>query len=98
MQQGVDGPVHIEHFIDDIPFADWASNMRNNGVFADHIVLIGIANMLQTNMLIVTSNPQSNPDNCMTHIVGNRNYRGVPILLGHVWENHYYSLISVDGK
>lgn len=72
--------------------------MRQDGVFADHIVVVGIANMLETNMLIVTSNPLSNPDNCMTHIVGSRNFQGVPILLGHVWENHYYSLISVDCK
>ncbi|CAG2214046.1 OTUD3 [Mytilus edulis] len=95
--QGVDGSVNIEHFIDS-RFEDWARNMRHNGVFADHVVVVGLAYMLETNMLIVTSNPQSNPDNCMNHIVGRIDYRGTPILLGHVWENHYHSLIHVDDR
>lgn len=96
--QGVDGDVNIEHFIDDSTFEDWASNMRRNGVFADHVVVLGMARMLETNMLIVTSNPQGSPENCMTHIVGKMNYDGMTINLGHVWENHYYSLISLDGN
>ncbi|VDI11576.1 Hypothetical predicted protein [Mytilus galloprovincialis] len=70
--------------------------MRRNGVFADHVVVLGMARMLETNILIVTSNPQASPENCMTHIVGKMNYDGMTIILGHVWENHYYSLISLD--
>ncbi|CAC5399636.1 unnamed protein product [Mytilus coruscus] len=94
--QGVDGVVNIEHFIDDSTFEDWASNMKRNGVFADHVVVLGMARMLETDMLIVTSNPQANSENCMTYIVGKMDYNKSPILLGHVWENHYHSLMSLD--
>ncbi|XP_071123935.1 uncharacterized protein [Mytilus edulis] len=92
--QGVDGDVNIEHFIDHSTFEDWASNMRRNGVFADHVVVLGMARMLETNMLIVTSNPQASHENCVTHIIGKMKYRGMTIKLGHVWENHYYSLMD----
>lgn len=96
--QGVDGNVNIEHFIDDSTFDEWASNMKHNGVFADHVAVLGMARMLETNILIVTSNPHANSENCMTYIVGKMDYNKIPILLGHVWENHYQSLISLDGK
>ncbi|VDI59362.1 Hypothetical predicted protein [Mytilus galloprovincialis] len=96
--QGVDGNVNIEHFIDDRSFEDWARNMKHSGVFADHVVVLGMARMLETNILIVTSNPQANSENNMTYIVGKMDYNKIPILLGHVWENHYHSLISLDAS
>lgn len=69
--------------------------MKGDGQFADHIAVQATARMLRTDILIVTSSLESNPKNCIVYIIGENNFFGIPILLGHYWENHYQSLESL---
>ena len=90
--------VDIDNFLTDT-FENWSEKMKGDGEFADHIVVQATATMLTTDILIVTSSPESNPENCIRYIKGEDNFSGIPILLGHYWENHYRNLepLPLDG-
>ena len=95
----VDGKeVDIDHFLTDT-FENWSEKMKGDGEFADHIVVQATAKMLTTDILIVTSSPESNPKNCIRYIKVKDNCFGIPIFLGHYWENHYRKIepLSLDG-
>lgn len=66
--------------------------MSQDGVYADHVVVMGIAHMLERDIMIVTSSPGSGPEEVITWITGKKEFCGEPILIGHFWENHYQSL------
>ena len=66
--------------------------MSNNGVFADHVTVMGTAQMLQNDIMIVTSSSTGGVDQNVTWVVGKKDFTGHPIFLGHYWENHYQSL------
>jgi hypothetical protein len=88
----VDGEeIDMDDFLTDT-FDSWSNKMKGDGEFADHIVVQATARKLRTDILIVTSSPESNPENCIVYIIGENNFSGIPILLGHYWENHYQSL------
>ena len=83
--------INIESFISG-SFDKWCEEMKKDGIWADHITMMALSKMLKTDLLIVTSSPQSNFANSTIWICGEKNYSGSPILLGHYWENHYQSL------
>ena len=66
--------------------------MSKDGTWADHVVVIAMARMLQHDIVIVTSSPAATADDSITWVQGTPNFVGDPLLLGHVWENHYQSL------
>lgn len=66
--------------------------MSKDGTFADHVVVIAMARMLKHDILIVTSSPSANIKESLTWVIGENHFKGNPMLLGHVWENHYQSL------
>ena len=85
------GEFDIDDFLTDT-FDSWSKKMKGDVQFADHIAVQATARMLRTNILIVTSSPESNHENCKVYISGENNFSGIPIRLGHYWENHYHSL------
>ena len=88
----VDGvEISMDDFLTDT-FDNWSKKMKRDGEFADHIVVQATARKLKTDIRIVTSSPESNRENCIVYIIGENNFSGIPILLGHYWENHYQSL------
>ena len=66
--------------------------MSRDGEWADHVVIVAMAHMLRRDILVVTSSPEGAGDKAVQWIVGNMNFKGTPIRLGHVWELHYMSL------
>jgi hypothetical protein len=65
--------VDIDNFLTDT-FENWSEKMKGDGEFADHIVVQTTATMLTTDILIVTSSPESNPENCIRYIKGEDNF------------------------
>ena len=72
----------------------YLADMRRNGTWGDHIVLISLANVLGRTVRIVSSL-------CNSHdvIVEPDNPHSAPILLGHMSKRHYVSSepINVSG-
>ncbi|CAG2217969.1 unnamed protein product [Mytilus edulis] len=66
--------------------------MLQNGEYADHVVVIGMSRMLQRDIVIVTSAPSTNNEDSVLWVTGCDGFSGNPILLGHIFENHYQSL------
>ncbi|KAL3889517.1 hypothetical protein ACJMK2_001855, partial [Sinanodonta woodiana] len=66
--------------------------MAEDGEWADHILVVAMARTLQRDIMIVTSAPASGNDDNVAWVVGQDNFQGDPILLGHIWEHHYQSL------
>ena len=89
--------VNINDFLTDT-FDNWSKKMKVDGEFADHIAVQATALMLRRDILIVTSSPESNHENCIVYIIGEDNFSGIPILLGHHWENHYQSLAPLPSN
>ena len=72
----------------------YLTDMRMNGTWGDHIVLVSLAHALGRTIRIVSSLGDSSDV-----IVEPDNHYSAPILLGHVSERHYVSLepINVSG-
>ena len=67
--------------------------MARNGEWADHIVIIATAYLLQRDIVIVTSSPQGmGSAEPFIRISCRSEVSREPLLLGHVWESHYQSL------
>ena len=66
--------------------------MSRDGEWADHVVLVAMAHMLKRDILVVTSSPEGKDDKAVQWIVGDVNFKGTPVKLGHVFEFHYVSL------
>ena len=68
--------------------------MRLDRTWADALIVVATANFLKRDILIVNSSPEaySNP---FHNIYGGEGDEQ-PLLLGHVWENHYQSL-AIEG-
>ena len=66
--------------------------MAKRGTWADHVVVINMAKMLQRDIMIVTSSPSSSGNDCLLWVPGDRSGKNEQLLLGHMWENHYQSL------
>ncbi|XP_072047907.1 uncharacterized protein [Amphiura filiformis] len=87
--QGPDGIIDFTNL-----FTDWngyCDTMSKDGEWADHVVIVATAHMLQKDLIIVTSSPQSK-GNAVCKIRCGVESHGEPLRLGHVWEWHYQSL------
>lgn len=73
----------------DMP-AYW-TDMRNNGTWGDHIVLVSLAHVLGRTVRILSSLGESHDI-----IVEPGNHHSAPILLSHVSEKHYVSLEPIN--
>lgn len=65
--------------------------MSKKGEWADHVVVLGMSAVLKCNIIIITSSPNTHPDDNIIWINCN-NASADLLLLGHIWENHYQSL------
>ncbi|KAL3889408.1 hypothetical protein ACJMK2_001752 [Sinanodonta woodiana] len=90
--QASEGTIHLDSFIYNESFDDYCSRMARDSEWADHVVVVAMARMLQIDIMIVTSSPLSGPENIIVWVVGKTDFQEDPILLGHVWESHYMSL------
>ena len=76
-----------------LPKEEYLQRMSRAGEWADHVVVQATAQILQRDIMIVTSSADSDPDNCICWVRGQPSDGGSdPILLGHVHENHYVAL------
>lgn len=76
---------------------DYLKKMERDGEYADHVIIQFTAKYLQREILIVTSSPGSKNANRENVIINEEDGRkGCPLLLGHVYENHYESLQMKD--
>lgn len=65
--------------------------MSKKGEWADHVVVLGMSAVLKCNIIIITSSPNTYPDDNIIWINCNNSSADL-LLLGHIWENHYQSL------
>ena len=63
-----------------------------DGEWADHVILVAMANMLKRDIMVVTSSPEGTDNKAIQWIVGDLDFKGTPLRLGHVSELHYISL------
>lgn len=76
---------------------EYLKKMERDGEYADHVIIQFTAKYLQREILIVTSSPGSKNANRENVIINEEDGRnGCPLLLGHVYENHYESLQMKD--
>ena len=93
--QGQAGTVSLESFIEGT-IVDYCNKMARRGTWADNVVIINMAKMLEHDILIVTSSPNTSGNDCLLWVSGDRTGKKAPLLLGHLWENHYQSLQPID--
>ena len=77
---------------DIVDLDEYCAKMSKDGEWADHIAVMGVARYLGNDIMVVTSSADTGPENKITWIVSNVGFSGSPIILGHIWENHYKSL------
>ena len=93
--QGQAGTVSLESFIEGT-MVDYCKKMARRGTWADNVVIINMAKMLEHDILIVTSSPNTSGNDCLLWVSGDRTGKKAPLLLGHLWENHYQSLQPIE--
>ena len=89
--QGQDGVIDFRSYIQ-LDWNTYLESMSKDGKWADAVVLVAMAHMLRRDILVVTSSPEGTGDKAVQWIVGDINFKGTPIRLGHIWEFHYISL------
>ncbi|XP_072019683.1 uncharacterized protein [Amphiura filiformis] len=92
----LDGDVDLAAHVRDCDWEHFCENISKSGEWANHVVAVCTAHMLQISIIIIMSSPSGSCDTNMLPIKGGRNvaHRQMEdsILLGHRWENHYQSL------
>ncbi|XP_072051075.1 uncharacterized protein [Amphiura filiformis] len=100
--QELDGDVDLGAYVKDCDWELFCKNMSKRGEWANHVVAVCTAHMLQIPIFIIMSSPSSSSDNNIFPIKGGRNAahrkRNDSILLGHRWENHYQSLEPISER
>ncbi|KAL3889501.1 hypothetical protein ACJMK2_001839, partial [Sinanodonta woodiana] len=91
-----DGYIDLAEFMYNESFEEYCARMAEDGEWADHVLVVAMARTLQRDIMIVTSAPASGNDDNVAWVVGQDNFQGDPILLGHIWEHHYESLEPTD--
>ncbi|XP_072015405.1 uncharacterized protein [Amphiura filiformis] len=66
--------------------------MAQDGIWADHLVLVATAYRLQRDIRVVTSSPEGQGDEVDCLIACGSFSIETPIMVGHIWEWHYQSL------
>ncbi|KAL3889488.1 hypothetical protein ACJMK2_001828 [Sinanodonta woodiana] len=87
-----DGYIDLAEFMCNESFEEYCARMAEDGEWADHVLVVAMARTLQRDIMIVTSTPASGNDDNIAWVVGQDNFQGDPILLGHILEHHYESL------
>lgn len=72
---------------------EYCQSMRLPSTYADNVVVLVLARLLKRDILVVTSSEQGGSENCLTWILGSKSSEGCPLTIGHIWENHYQSLM-----
>ncbi|XP_063411137.1 uncharacterized protein LOC134694073 [Mytilus trossulus] len=85
-----DGHIHWNNFVENDDVKAYLTRMSKKGEWADHVVVLGMSAVLKCNIIIITSSPNTHPDDNIIWI--NCNNASADLLLGHIWENHYQSL------
>ena len=84
------------HFVNGYPsWADYLTNMEQDGTWGDHIILLAVANCYETYIHVISSQSDYNdvtirPDRHVVHTN--------PLVLGHIHEVHYVSLRPKQGE
>ena len=76
-------------------WANYLSNMEQDGTWGDHVILYGTANRYETYIDVISS--QSNHRD-LTIRPGGHLISTNPLVLGHVHEVHYVSLQPKQGE
>ena len=74
---------------------EYCDKMARSGEYADHVIVLAMARMLNKDIVIVTSAPSTEREDCIVWISGSDRFTGDPFLLGHIYENHYQSLQQI---
>jgi hypothetical protein len=86
-----DGEVNLKDFVAGGNLDSYLQKMSQQGEWADHIIVMSMAAYLHRDIIVITSSPNTNPDDNILWI-SSGNAEGDPLCLGHIWENHYQSL------
>lgn len=74
-------------------WSDYLHHMRQDGSWGDHLILFVAANLYKTCIRVVSSLPHHNDLIIKPyHHITDSN----PLVLGHVYEMHYVSLVKVE--
>lgn len=82
-----DGEVHLKDFVSGGNLDAYLQKMLQQGEWADHIIVMCMAAYLQRDIIVITSSPNTNPDDNILWI-SSGNAAGDPLSLGHIWENN----------
>ena len=91
--------VDIGEFVVDGTKEQYCDNMETPGEWADHITVWATAMYLKQTIMVVTSSPDGGSDNTITYntiINHSEMSQNKPLIVGHVWVNHYLSLCPID--
>ena len=81
------------HFVDG--YSSWnayLTSMKENGTWGDHVILFGAANCFETCIYVISSLPHHHDVMiCPEYVTGSNR-----LVLGHVHELHYVSLIPLE--
>ena len=72
----------LEDFLEE-DVEGYCLRMSRDKIWADHIIILAMAQSLEMDIMIVTSVPDAAADKNITWIVGKAGYSGQPLLLGH---------------
>ncbi|XP_071154236.1 nuclear GTPase SLIP-GC-like isoform X2 [Mytilus edulis] len=91
--------VNLRDFVElEGDFMEYCESMSKNMEWADHVIVVTMARMLEQNIIIVTSSPDTDKDDSLVWVNGGEKCNEKrPLLVGHYWETHYQSLQPKDG-
>ncbi|XP_052090922.1 nuclear GTPase SLIP-GC-like isoform X2 [Mytilus californianus] len=86
--------VNLKDFVElEGDFMEYCESMSKNMEWADHVIVVTMARMLEQNIIIVTSSPETDKDDSLVWVDGGEGCNEkLPLLVGHYWEYHYQSL------
>ena len=90
--QGPDGLIILADHVENNNLEAYCQQMSSDATWADHVLVLAMAQCLQTDIMIITSSPGTEDENPMVWIVGQEEFDGQPLWVGHSHENHYQSL------
>ncbi|XP_052090923.1 nuclear GTPase SLIP-GC-like [Mytilus californianus] len=86
--------VNLRDFVElEGDFMDYCESMSKNMEWADNVIVVAMARMLEQNIIIITSSPETDIDDSLLFVDGGEGcHEKLPLLVGHYWETHYQSL------
>jgi len=84
----------LEHFVDGYSsWLDYLQSMEKDGTWGDHLILLAAANHYQTHIHVIDSLDRETFINPVGSVVNTN-----PLVLGHISELHYVSLLPRSGR